>query len=139
ASAVPEKQGARQTVVHTKVLARVGIWTIALRERALDFVSFMGESTLGFVRCFRLQARFRASDLFFLVQQAGAEALPIVTLIAFLVGLILAFVGAVQLQRFGASIFIADLVGLAMAREMGALMTAIIMSGRTGAAYAAQL
>jgi phospholipid/cholesterol/gamma-HCH transport system permease protein len=73
------------------------------------------------------------------VQQAGAEALPIVTLIALLVGLIMGFVGAVQLQRFGASIFIADLVGLATTREMGAMMTAIIMSGRTGAAYAAQL
>jgi phospholipid/cholesterol/gamma-HCH transport system permease protein len=69
----------------------------------------------------------------------GAAALPIVTLISFLVGLILAFVGAVQLQQFGAQIYVADLVGIAMAREMGALMAAIIMSGRTGAAFAAQL
>jgi phospholipid/cholesterol/gamma-HCH transport system permease protein len=139
ADAVPEAQGARQSAVVTGMLARLGTWTLALRERSIDFVSFLGEAAQGVVRCVRLQARFRASDLYFLVQQAGAEALPIVTLIAFLVGLIMAFVGAVQLQRFGASIFLADLVGLAMAREMGAMMTAIIMSGRTGAAYAAQL
>jgi phospholipid/cholesterol/gamma-HCH transport system permease protein len=73
------------------------------------------------------------------LQECGAQALPIVTLISFLVGAILAFIGAVQLQQFGAQIFVANLVGLAMALEMGAMMTAIIMSGRTGAAFAAQL
>jgi phospholipid/cholesterol/gamma-HCH transport system permease protein len=85
------------------------------------------------------RARFRRSDLVGVVYECGAAALPIVTLISFLVGLILAFVGAIQLQQFGAQIYVADLVGIAMAREMGALMTAIIMSGRTGAAFAAQL
>lgn len=138
-SAVPEKQGARQSIVQSSLLARIGTWATALSARQVDFVSFLGESTLGVLRCLRFQARFRASDLFFHIQQAGAEALPIVTLIAFLVGLIMAFVGAVQLERFGASIYLADLVGLAMTREMGAMMTAIIMAGRTGAAYAAQL
>jgi phospholipid/cholesterol/gamma-HCH transport system permease protein len=73
------------------------------------------------------------------MQEAGAQALPIVSLISFLVGTILAFVGAVQLEQFGASIYVADLVGIGMAREMGAMMTAIVMAGRTGAAYAAQL
>ena len=73
------------------------------------------------------------------IQECGAQALPIVTLISFLVGLILAFVGAVQLKQFGAQIYVANLVGLGMAREMGAMMTAIIMAGRTGAAFAAQL
>jgi phospholipid/cholesterol/gamma-HCH transport system permease protein len=139
AGAVPEKQGARQEVVVESWLARIGAWTTGTLDRSLDFVEFLGESTAGLGRALRFQLQFRASDLFFLIQQAGAEALPIVTLIAFLIGLILAFVGAVQLQRFGASIFLADLVGLAMAREMGAMMTAIIMAGRTGAAYAAQL
>jgi len=84
-------------------------------------------------------ARFRMSDLLLFIQQCGAQALPIVTLISLLVGLILAFVGAVQLQMFGAQIYVANLVGLAMAREMGAMMAAIIMAGRTGAAFAAQL
>jgi phospholipid/cholesterol/gamma-HCH transport system permease protein len=87
----------------------------------------------------RGRARFRTSDLMLLIQQAGAEALGIITLISFLVGLILAFVGAVQLLQFGASIYVADLVGIAMVREMGAMMTGIVMAGRTGAAFAAQL
>ena len=73
------------------------------------------------------------------IQDCGASALGIVTLVSFLVGVILAFMGAVQLQQFGAAIYVADLVGIAMVREMGAMMTAIIMAGRTGAAFAAQL
>jgi phospholipid/cholesterol/gamma-HCH transport system permease protein len=85
------------------------------------------------------RARFRGVDLAIFLQDTGAAALPIVTLISFLVGVILAFVGAVQLKQFGAQIYVADLVGLAMVRQMGALMAAIIMAGRTGAAFAAQL
>jgi phospholipid/cholesterol/gamma-HCH transport system permease protein len=73
------------------------------------------------------------------MQECGAQALPIVSLISLLVGLILAFIGAVQLEQFGAQIYIADLVGIGMARQMGAMMTGIIMAGRTGAAFAAQL
>jgi phospholipid/cholesterol/gamma-HCH transport system permease protein len=102
-------------------------------------LSFVGQATLSLARFLTGRARYRKSDFFVLVQQAGAEALPIVTLISFLVGLILAFVGAVQLQQFGASIYVADLVGIAMVREMGAMMTGIVMAGRTGASYAAQL
>jgi phospholipid/cholesterol/gamma-HCH transport system permease protein len=74
-----------------------------------------------------------------LMEECGARALPIVSLISLIVGLILAFVGAIQLRLFGAQIYVADLVGLAMSREMGAMMTGIIMAGRTGAAFAAQL
>ena len=73
------------------------------------------------------------------MQECGAGALGIVSLISFLIGLILAYVGAAQLQTFGASIYVADLVAVAMTREMGAIMTAIVMAGRTGAAFAAQL
>ena len=72
------------------------------------------------------QARFRRSDLALLIQQCGAQALPIISLISFLVGLILAFVGAVQLTQFGAQIYVADLVGIGMVRSMGAMMAAII-------------
>ena len=73
-----------------------------------------------------------------LMQECGAQALPIVSLICFLVGAILAFIGAVQLAMFGAQIYVANLVGMAMTLEMGAMMTAIIMAGRTGAAFAAR-
>src|SRR5262249_33897937 len=82
---------------------------------------------------------FRGSDFLLVLQQCGADALPIVTLISAIVGMILAFVGAVQLRQFGAGVYVADLVAIAMAREMGCLMTGIILSGRTGAAFAAQL
>jgi phospholipid/cholesterol/gamma-HCH transport system permease protein len=85
------------------------------------------------------KARYRRSDLILALQQCGAQALPIVSLISMLVGLILAFVGAVQLKMFGAEIYVANLVGIAMVRVMGAIMTGIIMAGRTGAAFAAQL
>ncbi len=74
-----------------------------------------------------------------MIEDCGPKALPIVTLISFLVGLILAFMGAVQLRTFGAQIYVADLVAIGTTREMGCLMTAIIMAGRTGAAFAAQL
>ena len=83
--------------------------------------------------------RYRGCDLLGIMQAAGPEALPIVALISFLVGLILAFVGAIQLAKYGSEIFVADLVGIAMCREMGAIMVGIVMSGRTGAAFAAEL
>src|SRR5947208_12776999 len=94
---------------------------------------------LALAALLRGRARFRVSDLFLVIQDCGPRALGIVTLISFLIGLILAFVGAVQLQQFGASIFVANLVAIAMTREIGGIMTAIVMSGRTGAAFAAQL
>src|SRR5205085_2350627 len=94
---------------------------------------------LAVVALLRGKARFRRVDLARYVQDCGASALPIVTLISFLVGVILAFVGTVQLRKFGAELYVADLVGIAMAREMGAMMTAIIVAGRTGAAFAAQI
>ncbi|MEB2283106.1 MAG: ABC transporter permease [Myxococcales bacterium] len=120
-------------------LARVGLGALAVWSETRSMLAFLGEATLAFGRLLRGQARFRARDFWLLVQQAGADALPIVTLISFLVGTIFAFVGAVQLERFGATIYVADLVGIAIVREMGAVMTAIVMAGRTGAAYAAQL
>ena len=118
----------------------------AVGSRAIDSVryftgvlEFIGESFVAFLRLARGRARFRSSDLGLLLYECGAQALPIVSLISVLVGLILAFVGVVQLKMFGAQIYIANLVGIAMSREMGAMMTAIIMMGRTGAAYATQL
>ena len=88
-----------------------------------ETLSFVGKMTVTSVRLLRMKARYRASDLWLLIQQCGVEALPIVTLVSFLVGVILAFVSAVQLKQFGAQIYVANLVGVAMTREMGALMT----------------
>jgi phospholipid/cholesterol/gamma-HCH transport system permease protein len=139
AEAVPEKKDAKATRADTPVLERVGEATLAAGGSLREILAFLGELTITIGKLFRREARFRNSDLFLFIQQVGVEALPIVTLITFLVGAILAFVGAVQLEQFGAQIYVADLVGIAMVREMGAIMTAIVMAGRSGAAFAAQL
>jgi phospholipid/cholesterol/gamma-HCH transport system permease protein len=102
-------------------------------------LQFLGEAIMALGNAARGRARFRSSDVLLVLQECGPQALPIVTLISFLVGMILAFVGLVQLEQFGADIFVANLVAVAMVREMGGMMTAIIMAGRTGAAFAAQL
>jgi phospholipid/cholesterol/gamma-HCH transport system permease protein len=104
-----------------------------------DMLSFLGEAMVAFFRLLRGKAMFRRSDLLTSIQDAGVQALPIVSLISFLVGMILAFVAAIQLKIFGAQIFVADVVGIGMVRVMGAVMTGVIMAGRTGAAFAAQL
>jgi phospholipid/cholesterol/gamma-HCH transport system permease protein len=139
ALAVPEQEDARRQALHESLLAGIGKRTITLIESTVEILEFVGEASLALVRLLRGKIQFRRVDLMELLQDCGAEALPIVTLISILVGLILAFVGAVQLRMFGAQIYVADLVGIAMAREMGAMMTGIIMAGRTGAAFAAQL
>jgi phospholipid/cholesterol/gamma-HCH transport system permease protein len=121
------------------LLAQTG-HTILARLSALgDYVDFIGSVAAALGAATLGRARYRQIDLLEVAQGAGANALGIVTLISYLVGVILAFMGAVQLQQFGASIYVADLVGIAIVREMGAMMTGVIMSGRTGAAFAAQL
>ena len=139
AEAVPEKSGARREEVDESLLERIGLATLSGRDAAVEMLAFIGQTAVAFGRALTFRARYRRSDLMEYIQDAGAEGLPIVSLISFLVGLILAFVGAVQLQSFGASIYVADLVGIAMVREMGAMMTAIVIAGRTGASYAAAL
>ena len=138
-TAVPEKKDARKEVARPPFLSMVGEATLRAGKSADEMLAFIGEACLAFAKLIRGKARFRRSDLVLLIQECGAQALPIVSLISVLVGLILAFVGAVQLRLFGAQIYVADLVGIGMAREMGAMMTAIVMAGRTGAAFAAQL
>ena len=138
-TAVPERQGSRRSASSLTFLARLGTATLESLKGGHALLAFVGESALSVMRMCQGRARFRRADFFIILQQCGAQALPIVSLISFLVGMILAYVGAVQLKQFGAQIFVANLVGLGMAREMGAMMTAIIMAGRTGAAFAAQL
>jgi phospholipid/cholesterol/gamma-HCH transport system permease protein len=137
AEAVPEKKGARREFVAMPFLERVGNSAIGAMSCVTETLNFLGEMAFTFLKL--VKVRFRAVDLFLFIQQNGPQALPIVTLISFLVGVILAFIGAVQLRRFGAQIYVADLVGIAIVREMGAVMTGIIMAGRTGAAFASQL
>lgn len=137
--AVPERAGAKRHELPDPWLTIIGKSGLRISKDAKALVVFIGEIALSIVALCQGKARFRWQDLWTHSQDCGPSALPIVSLISLLVGLILAFVGAVQLALFGAQIYIADLVGLGMTREMGGLMAAIIMSGRTGAAYAAQL
>jgi phospholipid/cholesterol/gamma-HCH transport system permease protein len=139
ATAVPERKGARREVRREPFLSRVGSATVEFWRTAPEFLAFIGEATWALVRLLGGKAQFQRSDLWAIMQACGAQALPIVSLICFLVGLILAFVGAVQLQMFGAQIYVAALVGIGMVRVLGAIMMGIIMSGRTGAAFAAEL
>jgi len=139
AAAVPEKEGARKKSREETFLFRVGYESMAFFRSSGEALAFVGETFTAFTRFLAGKARFRRSDLTRILQDCGIEALPIVSLISLLVGLILAFVGAVQLTMFGAQIYVANLVGIAMVRVMGAVMAGIIMAGRTGAAFAAQL
>ena len=139
ASAVPENKDAGSIVDRGSFLSLVGTKTVDLFQATVEMSAFIGEVFVAFFRLLGGKARFRRSDLILTIQECGVQALPIVSLISLLVGLILAFVGAVQLMMFGAQIYVASLVGIAMVRVMGAIMTGIIMAGRTGASFAAQL
>jgi phospholipid/cholesterol/gamma-HCH transport system permease protein len=138
AEAVPQRETARSRS-RSPWLARIGDWATATWGQAVEGIDFLGEGVLALVALLRGRARFRVGDLLVVIQDCGPRALGIVSLISFLIGLILGFVGAVQLQQFGASIYVANLVAVAMTREIGCIMTAIVMAGRTGAAFAAQL
>jgi len=120
-------------------VGRIGAQAARLGESAVGTLRFLGNLTLALGRFVTLRAQFRRSDLYRLLQGAGAEAVPIITLLSLIVGMILAFVGAVQLRLFGADLYVANLVGIAMVREMGAMVVGIMVAGRTGAAFAAQL
>jgi len=139
AFAVKEREGARRSERREGFLERVGEKTRSDVRAGLDLLDFVGQVIQSLGRFARGTATYLKSDLAQHMEQAGAGALPIVTLISFLIGMIFAFVGVVQLKLFGAGIYTADLVAIAMVREMAAIMTAIIMAGRTGAAYAAEI
>ncbi len=139
ADAVPENADAAREDAKRTFLQRVGESTLATWNDGAAMLSFIGEGALALVQMLRGRAQFRWSDTLLVIQQCGPEALGIVALINFLIGLILAFVGATELAQFGASIYTADLVAIATVREMACIMTGIIMCGRTGAAFAAQL
>lgn len=110
-----------------------------LHQNVLIFISFFGDLVIALARFFTGRSQTRLRDLFYFSDLCGPRALAIVSLISVLVGMILAYLGSVQLRQFGAEVYVANLVALGMVREMAPLMTAVIMAGRTGAAYAAQL
>jgi len=139
ATTVPEREGARKKPKKEVFLDLIGAKATIFWRSTAEMVDFLGEASIAFGRLVTGRAYFRPSDLVLLLQECGLQALPIVSLISVLVGLILAFVGAIELKMFGAQIYVADVVGIGMVRIMGAIMTGIIMAGRTGAAFAAQI
>jgi phospholipid/cholesterol/gamma-HCH transport system permease protein len=139
AAAMPERAGARKEPEKETFLDLIGEKAILFWRSTVDMVDFFGEASVAFGGVLTRRASFRPSDLLLFLQECGAQALPIVSLISVLVGLIFAFIGAIELKMFGAQIFVADVVGIGMVRIMGAVMTGVIMAGRTGAAFAAQI
>ena len=139
ATAVPERDPRQAPEGPPTVVHQLGHSAIARWYRTAAGIGFVGECAMAAWRGLRGRAQFRRSDLLYLLYVCGPNALGIISLIGFLMGLILAFVGAVQLRLFGAQIYIADLVGIGIVREMGAIMTGVVMAGRSGAAFAAQI
>ncbi len=129
-SAVPATPG---------MLHNVGESTVGMAAQAAALLAFIGEVTMAFVGCIAQPKRIRWRPILFNIRTAGFDALPIVGLLAFLLGIVVAYQGAEQLRRYGANIFVADLVGVSMLREFAPLITAIIIAGRSGSAYAAQI
>jgi phospholipid/cholesterol/gamma-HCH transport system permease protein len=139
ALSVPERKGARRSELRASFLEAVGRASVSLRDNLVGWFSFLGELVVAVWQFVRGRARVPVRDIWVTMDECGPGALPIVTLISSLVGVILAFIGAQQLRQFGAQIYVANLVSVAMLREMGAVMAGVIMAGRTGAAFAAQL
>lgn len=122
-----------------KSLEEIGERTQAFFKEVKEVFAFLGDMLLAIVGLLREPRTANWKELPHLMERTGADAVPIVVLINFLVGFVMAFQGAVQLKQFGANIFVADLVALSVARELGPLMTAIIVCGRSGASFAAEL
>jgi phospholipid/cholesterol/gamma-HCH transport system permease protein len=122
-----------------RVVEEVGIVTAGLWRDTKLQIAFVGEATAALLHAATHPHMIRWRDVWRIAERAGADGLPIVALISFLLGMILAFQSAIPMKRFGAEIFVADLIGLAMLRELGPLMTAILLAGRSGAAFAAEI
>lgn len=120
-------------------VTRVGARALGAWDTRRESLSFVGEVLFSLGRWLRGASDMRASDLLWQIEQTGPRSLPIVTLVCFLVGLIVAYMGAAQLQRFGAQTYIADLVTVGVVREVAALLVGIVLAGRVGAAFAAQI
>lgn len=131
--------GATQAAPRAGALARLGAGTLGAASASLTAAAFLGACAAAGWRTLLHPTRLRGRAVLHELQRAGFAALPIVGLLAFLMGVVIAYQGAAQLRRYGASVFVADLVGLAMLRELSPLLTAIIVAGRSGSAYAAQI
>ena len=134
-----ENDAKSKSTIKPNFLERIGEKTIAAYKQTTEALSFIGETATVLVKSILQPKRIRWLPILFNIRSAGFDALPIVGLLSFLLGVVVAYQGADQLRQYGANIFVADLVGLSMLREFAPLMTAIIIAGRSGSAYAAQI
>ncbi len=139
AFAVRPKEGSGRSREQEGILARIGAGVLQIFPDMLDFLSFLGETVMAVFVLIIGRSRMRPQDFIAAMHECGVQALPIISVTTLLFGLILAFVGAVQLTQFGAQIYVAGLVGIGMLRVMSAVMVGIVMSGRVGASYAAMI
>ena len=121
------------------LIVELGDATISVFRGGACFVEFIGAMVFSLLRVFRRPRSFRAGDTIAYMKTTGVDALPVVGLITFLLGLIMAFMSSLQLSQFGANLYVASLVSLAMVSELGPIMTAIVVAGRSGSAYAAEI
>ena len=121
------------------MIIRLGDASLKVADNIRFLVSFLGSVVLCLIHVIRHPRSLRIGDTIVLMQKIGVDAVPIVGMISFLLGLIMAFVSSLQLEQFGASVYVARLVGLAMVSELGPIMTAIIVAGRSGSAFAAEI
>jgi phospholipid/cholesterol/gamma-HCH transport system permease protein len=121
------------------ILERIGRGAVDVSDQAVALLSFVGECAIALAGCVAHPARLRWRPVLHNIRSAGFDALPVVALLAFLLGVVVAYQGANQLRQYGANIFVADLIGLSMLREFAPLIVAIIIAGRSGSAYAAQI
>lgn len=128
-----------RSIIRESFLQIIGSRVLRIKESTLSLLDFLGEIAISFAGLVKGKSNFRRDNFVYTIQKCGVSALPLVSLISVLVGIILAFVGAIQLKMFGAQVYIADIVGISMVRVMGAVMTGVLMSGRTGASFAAEL
>lgn len=121
------------------MIERTGRATIGGLRQAVELINFLGLITVTLLRVLRHPSRLRYRSVMFHIEQTGLNALPILGLLSFLIGVVMAFQGADQLRRFGAELFVVNLLGISILRELGILMTAIIVAGRSGSAFTAQI
>lgn len=121
------------------LMGRIGEWTLARWSDGAALASLAGEAVLRAAPALRGRVHTRAGDLLNLIYETSGAALPMVALVNVLVGAIIAFVGGIQLRRLGAEVYVSNLIGVTEVREMAPLITAIVMSGRTGSAYATEI
>lgn len=139
ALAVPERQQLENDDATSNILAKLGRVTVDATTKTGRVLDFLGEITRAIFRFLQGRTRTKWRDIFFQIARCGHQAIAIVSLMSFLIGVILAFIGSIPLGMFGADVYVATLVGIGVQRLMSATTVGTVMAGRTGAAYAAEL